>query len=80
VYKNGNLYFYFSNNTSVDVITLKQAEYIQQLTTRPIIGYLSFEEISKRIGKNVWKISKKEASEIIDQLQTIEGLNKFLEK
>ncbi len=70
----------FDSNNSVDILTLKQAEYIQRLTTRPLVGYLTFQEISGKIGKDVWKLSKREASDLIQELESIEGLNKFLEK
>jgi hypothetical protein len=60
--------------------TLNQVEYIQKLTTRPLIGHLTFDEISKKIGKDIWELEIKEASDLIQELESIEGLNKFLEK
>lgn len=60
--------------------TLKQIEFIQGLTKRPFIGTLTFEEISERIGRDVWDLDKKEASDLINRLSTREGLDNFLEQ
>jgi hypothetical protein len=61
-------------------VTLKQVEYIQRLTARPWIGVLRFDDISERLGKDIWDLDSKEASKLIQQLETVEGLHKFLEK
>jgi len=58
--------------------TLKQIEFIQELTKRPFVGTLNFEEISERIGRDVWGLGKKEASDLITRLSTREGLDNFL--
>jgi DNA-binding Lrp family transcriptional regulator len=57
--------------------TLKQIEHIQRLTARGFVGVLPFKDISKRIGKDIWHISKEEASELIQKLETTEGFKDF---
>jgi hypothetical protein len=61
----------------VDKVTLNQVNYIQSLTRRAFIGSLSHEEIGDKLGKNIWELSKSEASKLIQQLETTEGRNKF---
>jgi len=58
--------------------TLRQVEYIMALTRRPFIGSLSEKDFEEKLGKSIWDLNKKEASDLITQLLTREGLDNFL--
>ena len=58
--------------------TLKQVEFIMALTRRPFVGSLSEKDFKDKLGKSIWDLDKKEASDLITRLSTREGLDNFL--
>ena len=63
-----------------DKMTVKQYELIKRLTHRTLIGNMSDEKLSDKIGKKVWDLTKKDAHVLIRALSRRGGHERLVKK